>query len=178
MHPRQSALLRQELIDTHSELSSNMEKFETLYNNEATADHTLRVEFADLSASVKQLLALLRFAPLSFAGANREAIAVDLLAYLELKPVRKAEWYDFFGELKKLVFIMLTESEHLFMVDEGRDVTGPRHSMYVGGVDRVSEGDTEMDFDIPEASMQDQVREEIDFIVEALTKKIHKDQVS
>ncbi len=178
MHPRQSDMLRQELANTHTELSSGIESFEALYNNEDTADHTLRVEFAGLSSSVKELLALMRFAPVSFVGANREAIAVDLLAYLELKPVRKTEWYNFFGELKKLIFVMISESQNLFLTEEGRDETGPRHTMYVGGADRITEGEPEMDFDIPEASMQDQVREEIDFIVEALEKKIHESHAS
>lgn len=176
MQSDQNTKLRQTLTDIHSELPSDIETFEALYQISDTTDHALRVEFAGLSANVKQLLAILRFAPISFNAANREAVTVDLLAYLEIKPVRKAEWYEFFGELKKLVYLMIKDTEELFFT-EGRDVTGPFHTIYVSGVDRVSEGDEEMDFDIPEASMQDQVREEIDFLVELLQKKIH-DQAS
>lgn len=174
MHSEQShVVLRQTLTDTHSELSSDIETFEALYQISETTDHALRVEFAGLSANVKQLLAILRFSPASFSGASREAVAVDLLAYLEIKPVRKEEWYQFFAELKKLIYMMIQDTEDFFST-EGRDITGPSHTMYVGGVDRVSEGDLEMDFDIPEASMQDQVREEIDFLVEILQKKMHE----
>lgn len=171
MQPDFAIVLRESLTSTHADLASDIDTFDALYNIPETTDHALRVEFAGLSANTKQLLALLRFAPISFTGANREAVAVDLLAYLELKPVRRPEWYQFFEELKKLLYLTMRDTEDLFLV-EGRDVTGPFHTMYVSGVDRVSEGDEELDFDIPEASMQDQVREEIDFLVEILQRKM------
>lgn len=151
---------RSEFEITRRRVREGFDTIEPLFRQPDTPPVKMRAAFADIAFNLKYLLALLHFERSHAESLIREGRLIGTLAWLEGTPVSRPAWQRALGELKA-EFEAVEAHPPGFEDELNRTSLEAPHDMYVTGPDRVTEGEGEMDFDIPEASVADQIRNEI-----------------
>lgn len=144
---------------------------EGLLADEGTPPIRLREAFADAAFDVKFLLGLLRFEKAHFDSLVREGRIIGTLAWLESVPIIPSNWGEALASLKADIASIAASPPRFEETIDITELDAPR-DMFVSGPDRVTEGEPEQSFDIPEASVVDQVRNEVANLAEKIRARL------
>lgn len=150
---------RHEFDEAVQRVRTGFEAVEELLAQSQTPPFRLREAFSDMAFDMKYLLALLHFEKCHYDALVLEGRLVGTLAWLQGQPITPS-WGSAFASLRSGLEAVAANPPKFENALDHSGLESPR-DMFVTGPDRVTEGSREIDFDIPEAGVADQVRNEI-----------------